>query len=108
MSIAVFGDPSIDRVALAESWALNPTPADLDAMYRVEEVDGRLVVTGPCQGVLGARSQVYCPPNFLHRYGKELYSLSQMAENLNMGCRYIDVVMAHEATYHPDQITHDL
>jgi hypothetical protein len=104
MSIAVFADPSIDRVALLEELAVNPTPSDLSPMYSVVYVDKRWTITGPCVEKPGSRSQIYCPPNFLHEEGKTRKALSQMADQLNMGCRHIDVVMAHEATYHKDQV----
>jgi hypothetical protein len=73
-------------------------------MFCVERVDNRWTILGPCAEKPGAKTQLYTPPDFLHEAGKTCEALTQMADQLNTGCRYIDVVMDHEATYHRDQV----
>lgn len=82
-----------------EALMMHPAPADLGPMYEVRLVDNRWTILRPATG-----EQVYFPPNFLHECGKGRESLEQIVDQLNMGCRYIDVIIAHEVTYNPRNV----
>jgi hypothetical protein len=89
-----------DQVAELEHLMFHPTPADLGPIYSVALVDKRWTILARKADGSGF-TQVYCPPDFLHRYGRERAAIDTMAEQMNQGSRTIDVIMAHEATYNP-------
>jgi hypothetical protein len=79
-----------------EALMMHPRPVDVGPMYAARLVDKLWTVIRPATG-----EQVYTPPNFLHAYGRDRQAVESIAENLNMGLRYIDVIVAHEITYNP-------